>query len=105
MVYKACNRLLLTKVQGEELVAQFAKRLLVFATSHITSEALQLEKPAGGERHNWDSSNGKAAMDETAFATLSYYMVSEMVGTLAIVRYNARDDHDRTTAVAEDTLF
>ena len=44
-------------------------------------------------------------MDETAFATLSYYMVSEMPGTLAIVRYHARDDHDRTTAVAEDTFF
>ena len=44
-------------------------------------------------------------MEETAFATLSYYMVSEMPGTLAIVRYHARDDHDRTTAVAEDTFF
>ena len=105
MVYKACNRLLLTKVQGEELVAQFAKRLLVFATSHITSEALQLEKPAGGETHNGVSNGAEVAMDETAFATLSYYMVSEMVGTLAIVRYNARDDHDRTTAVAEDSFF
>ena len=44
-------------------------------------------------------------MDETAFATLSYYCVSEMPGTLAVVRYHARDDHDRTTAVAEDTFF
>jgi hypothetical protein len=32
-------------------------------------------------------------------------MVSEMPGTLAIVRYHARDDHDRTTAVGEDMFF
>ena len=51
------------------------------------------------------SNGAKVGMDETAFATLSYYMVSEMPGTLAIVRYHARDDHDRTTAVAEDTFF
>ena len=105
MVYKGLNSLLLLKVQGEERMADLAKFVLRFASVQISSEALQLEKPTGGERHNWDSSNGKAAMDETAFATLSYYMVSEMPGTLAIVRYHARDDHDRTTAVAEDTFF
>ena len=102
---KACNRLLLAKVKGEELVADFAKRFLVFAARHITAETLQLEEPTGGQRHNEDSKGAEAAMDETAFATLSYYMVSEMPGTLAIVRYHARDDHDRTTAVAEDTFF
>ena len=105
MVYKACNRLLLTKVQGEELVAQLAKRFLVFAVGDITAETLQLEETTGGQTHNEISNGAKVGMDETAFATLSYYMVSEMPGTLAIVRYHARDDHDRTTAVAEDTFF
>ena len=106
MVYKACNRLLLlTKVQGEELVAQLAKRFLVFAIGDITAETLQLEETTGGQSHNGGSSGAKVGMDETAFATLSYYMVSEMPGTLAIVRYHARDDHDRTTAVAEDTFL
>ena len=47
----------------------------------------------------------QVGMDEPPLRTLFYYMVSEMPGTLAIVRYHARDDHDRTTAVAEDTFF
>ena len=105
MVYKGLNGFLLLKVQGEQRMTDLAKFVLRIASVQISSEALQLEKPTGGERHNEDSSSGKAAMDETAFATLSYYMVSEMPGTLAIVRYHARDDHDRTTAVAEDTFF
>ncbi len=103
MVYKTCNRLLLAKVQGEELVADFAKRFLVFAIRHISAEALQLEETTGGQTHNGDSNGAEVAMDEAAFATLSYYMVSEMPGTLAIVRYHARDDF--STAVAEDTFF
>ena len=105
MIYKGLNGFLLLKVQGEERMADLAKFVLRFASVQISSKALQLEKTTGGKRHNWDSSNGKAAMDETAFATLSYYCVSEMPGTLAVVRYHARDDHDRTTAVAEDTFF
>ena len=47
-------------------------------------------------------------MDESesiVYATISYYMVTEMPTVLAIVRYHARDDHDRTTAVAEDMFF
>ena len=105
MVYKACNSFLLLKVQGEERMADLAKFVLRFAVVKITPEAFQLEKSTGGQTHNGNSSGAKVGMDETAFATLSYYMVSEMPGTLAIVRYHARDDHDRTTAVAEDTFF
>ena len=105
MVYKGLNGFLLLKVQGEQRMTDLAKFVLRIASVQISPEALQLEKPTGGETHNGNSSGGKAAMDETAFATLSYYMVSEMPGTLAIVRYHARDDHDRTTAVAEDTFF
>ena len=86
-------------------MADLAKFVLRVASVQISSKALQLEKPTGGETHNGNSSGAKVGMDETAFATLSYYMVSEMPGTLAIVRYHARDDHDRTTAVAEDTFF
>ena len=105
MVYKACNSFLLLKVQGEQRMADLAKFLIGFASVQISSEALQLEEPTGGQRHNEISSGAEVAMDETAFATLSYYCVSEMPGTLAVVRYHARDDHDRTTAVAEDTFF
>ncbi len=82
-----------------------AKFLLRVAALQLSTDALQLEEFPGGHSHNGDSNGTKVAMDETAFATLSYYMVSEMPGTLAIVRYHARDDHDRTTAVAEDTFF
>ena len=105
LVYKACNSLLLLKVQGEERMADLAKFVLRFAIVKITPETLQLEEPASRERHNGNSKGSEVAMDETAFATLSYYLVSEMPGTLAIVRYHSRDDHDRTTAVAEDTFF
>ena len=105
MVYKACNSFLLLKVQGEQRMADLAKFLIGFASVQISSEALQLEEPTGGQRHNEISSGAEVAMDETAFATLSYYCVSEMPGTLAVVRYHARDDHDRTTAVAEDTVL
>ena len=105
MVYKGLNSLLLLKVQGEERMADLAKFVLRFAVVKITPETLQLEETTGGQTHNEISNGAKVGMDETAFATLSYYMVSEMPGTLAIVRYHARDDHDRTTAVAEDTFF
>ena len=86
-------------------MADLAKFVLRVASVQISAETLQLEEPSSGERHNRGSKDGAVAMDETVFATLSYYMVSEMPGTLAIVRYHAKDDHDRTTAVAEDTFF
>ena len=44
-------------------------------------------------------------MDETAYATLSYYCVSEMPGTLALVRYHATDGKRSSIAVAEDLFF
>lgn len=86
-------------------MADLAKFLLRVTSAQISSEALQLEKPTGGQTHNGSSNGAEVAMDESVFATLSYYMVSEMPGTLAIVRYHSRDDHDRTTAVAEDNFF
>ena len=85
-------------------MAHFAKRFLIFATRHITAQTLQLEQPAGRHRHN-ESSDSKVAMDETAFATLSYYMVSELPGTLAVVRYHATDGESSSIAVAEDLFF
>ena len=105
MIYKACNGFLLLKVQAEQRVADLAKFLLGVATVEISAEALQGEKPTGGQGHNQDSSFAGVTMDETAFATLSYYMVSEMPGTLAIVRYHASDDRDQTIAIAEDMFF
>ena len=104
-MYKGLNGFLLLKVQAEQRVADLAKFILRFAVVQISSEAFQLEETPGGHSHNGGSNGAKVAMDETAFATLSYYMVSEMPGTLAIVRYHSRDDHDRTVAVAEDTFF
>ena len=104
-MYKGLNGFLLLKVQAEQRMADLAKFLLRVATVKIAPETFQLEESTGGQSHNGDSNGAKVGMDETAFATLSYYMVSEMPGTLAIVRYHARDDHDRTTAVAEDTFF
>ena len=86
-------------------MAQFAKFLLRIAVVDVAAEAFQGEEPTGGERHNENSDGAGVAMEETAYATLFYYMVSEMPGVLGIVRYHARDDHDRTTAVGEDMFF
>ena len=105
LFYQAVNSLLLAKVQVEEVVAYGAKLLLGFAILQITPEAFQLKETASGESHNEDSSSAEVPTDGTAFSTLSYYQCSEMPGTLAVVRYHARDDHDRTTAVAEDMFF
>ena len=105
MVYKGLNSLLLLKVQGEERMADLAKFLLRLTIVKVAPETLQLEESTGGETHNGNSSGAKVGMDETAFATLSYYMVSEMPGTLAIVRYHSRDDHDQNNSRAEDTIL
>ena len=86
-------------------MAHFAKRFLIFAARHITAETLQLEQPARRHSHNGDSNGLKVAMDETAFATLSYYMVSELPGTLAVVRYHATGEESSSIAVAEDLFF
>ena len=52
------------------------------------------------------ASGSGVAMDETAFATLSYYHCQrKCLERSPSCRYHARDDHDRTTAVAEDTFF
>jgi len=104
-VYKGLNGFLLLKVQGEQRMADLAKFLLRVTVVKISTEAFQGEELASRERHNGNSEGSRVAMDENAFATLSYYMVSEMPGTLAIVRYHARDDYDRTSAVAEDSFF
>jgi len=104
-VYKGLNGFLLLKVQAEQRVADLAKFFLRVATVKIAAEPLQGEKSTGGQTHNGDSSGAKVATDETAFAVLSYYLVSEMVGTLAIVRYHASDDKAQTVAVAEDLFF
>ena len=88
-------------------MAEFAKLLLRVAVVDVAAEAFQGEEPTGGETHNGVSDGAGVAMESesVAFATLFYYMVSEMPGVLGIVRYHARDDHDRTTAVGEDMFF
>ena len=104
LTYKTLNGLLLLKVQGEQRMADLAKFVLRFAIVKIAPEAFQLEESTGGHSHNGDSNGAKVAMDETAFATLSYYMVSEMPDA-SHRQVSRTDDHDRTTAVAEDTFF
>jgi len=104
-VYKGLNGFLLLKVQAEQRVTDLAKFLLRFATVKIAAETLQGEESTGRQTHNGDSNGARVGMDETAFATLSYYMVSELPGTLAVVRYHASDDKAQTIAVAEDLFF
>ena len=103
MVYKGLNGLLLLKVQGEERMADLAKFVLRFAVVKITPETLQLEESTGGHPHNGSSSGAKVGMDETAFATLLLHGIGDAWD--ASNRQVSQDDHDRTTAVAEDTFF
>ena len=93
--------LLLVKVKVEKTVTDFAQLLCVRTLVQISPVLLQSEEAPSGERHN-NGSEVEEAMEARPYSSLSYYMVSQMPGTLAIVRYHARDDHDRTTAVGEE---
>ena len=94
---------LLLKIQFEQAVTNAAKLFWVRALIQVTPKLFQQEETSGGKRHDGDVAEGSAVQEEVnAFATLSYYIVSETPGVIAIVRYHAKDDHDRTTAVGED---
>ena len=102
-VNKAFNRFLLVKIQTEQAVTNIAQYYWVIALQKIAPELLQHEEASCGKRHDGGVAAESAMQEEVdSFATLSYYTVSETPGTLAIVRYHAKDDHDRSTVVGED---
>ena len=99
------NGLLLRKVQGEKIVTDFAQVLLRIAVIELPTKSLQSEEAASRQTHNGNSDGAEAAMDERPYAVLSYYTISEIPGTLAIVRYTARGEKAENTGVAEEKFF
>lgn len=103
---KAFNCLLLAKIQGEERVSNLTELTWLAAVLEVPPESLQLEEAICGKRHNEGRGDGGSVESEsTVFSLLSFYCVSEIPNVLAIVRYHAYDDHDRTLAVAEDIIY
>lgn len=76
MIDQAFNSLLLTKVKVEKVVTDVTQLLWVRATVKIASKPLQHEEAPVGETH---------------LTMLCYYTVERIPGTLAIVRYQARN--------------
>ena len=86
------NNLLLTKVKLEQRVAYVSQLLWVRAAVKVSPKSFQDKETAGGESH---------------LAMLCYYRVERIPGTLAIVRYDARNrvgavDWLKNLGVAED---
>ena len=87
-------------------MTDLAQLLWVTAAVQVAPEFFQLKQPPSGERHNGGEDEEDAMESEsTTFSTLSFYCVSQMPTVLAIARYHAYDDHDRTLAVAEDVFY
>ena len=107
LIDKGFYRLLLMKVELESRMADFSQLVYGVTAFHLAPELLKLEKPSGRQSHNGGSA-GEAAVDneETSVVSeLSYYIVSPIPNVIGIVRYHARDDHDRTIGVGEDMFF
>ncbi len=107
LIDKAFHGLLLVKVELEGRVADFSQLVYGVAAFHLAPDLLQLEKPSGRERHT-EGSAGEAALNNeeaSVVSELSYYIISPIPNIIGIVRYHARDDHDRTIGVGEDMFF
>ena len=87
MIDQAFNSFLLTKVKLEKIVTDVTQLLWIRAAVKISSEPLQHKEPSGRKGH---------------MAMLCYYRVERIPGTLAIVRYHARNPTDDLMGVAED---
>ena len=104
LIHKTLHGLLLSQVQLQERLSNFAELLWILTVSESAADSLDLEEPTRGQSHN--GGNTESVMAESpVFSHLSYYCVSEIPNILAIVRYSAANDHDQIMAVAEDNFF
>ena len=87
MIDQILNRLLLTKIQLEKVVTDVSQLLWIRAAVKVSPKTFQDEEAPSGKRH---------------LAMLCYYRVEKIPGTLAIVRYHARNPTDDLMGVAED---
>ena len=99
-------RLLLAEVKTQEFFANLAQTLHRGAVRYFSLHQLELEEAAGGERHNEGVEGGPTMQEEYPVQSILTYYVAELLpGVIALTRYHAMDDHDRTLAVAEDIFF
>lgn len=87
--HKVFNTLLLGKVHLEDVTAGFLERLYVAAVANVSPHLLELEKPTSGESHNGEGEEINVNESEQVYATLNFYIASQMPRTLAVVRYTA----------------
>ena len=87
MIDQILNRLLLTKIQLEKVVTDVSQLLWVRAAVKVSPKTFQDKEAPSGKGH---------------LAMLCYYRVEKIPGTLAIVRYHARNQAENIVGVAED---
>lgn len=99
LIDKQFYRLLLVKIQLEERVADLAKLLFGVTLFEVSPDHLQLELPSCAE-HNDDSEEEGVEYEESVYATLTYYMVEDTAGAIAVVRFHASDEDEYQVAEA-----
>ena len=99
---KLFHRLLLMKIQGEQVSSDLLERIYVATRLKVSLHPLQLEEPPCGHSHNGFNSEDAVEEEEAVvYSTLDFYCTSEIPGVLAIVRFTTSDDHERVFDVTE----
>ena len=99
---KLFHRLLLMKIQGEQVSSDLLERIYVATRLKLSLHPLQLEEPPCGHGHNgFSSEEGDVEEESVVYSTLDFYGTSEIPGVLAIVRFTTSDDHERVFDVTE----
>jgi len=94
------------KIKSENVVTNFAKSLAVIARVDLSADALQLERSGGGQ-HNGGSKDGSVDEETAIWSLLSFYLVKQVKGVLAITRYSTYDEEgvmDITEELYGDTV-
>ena len=103
---KGVHGLLMSKIKSENIVTNFAKSLAVIARVDLSADTLQLERSGGG-KHNGGSEGGSVDEETAIWSLLSFYLVNQVKGVLAITRYSTYDEEgvmDITEELYNDTV-
>ncbi len=103
---KGVHGLLMSKIKSENVVTNFAQSLAVIARVDLSADALQLERSGGGQ-HNEGSEDGSVDEETAIWSLLSFYLVDQVKGVLAITRYSTYGEDgviDITEELYHDTV-
>ena len=106
MLDKGVHGLLMSKIKSENIVTNFAKSLAVITRVDLSADTLQLERSGGG-KHNGGSEGGSVDEETAIWSLLSFYLVNQVKGVLAITRYSTYDEDgviDITEELYGDTV-